>query len=105
MHRRLRHGCTAAVQPQALNDVQTLFVRRPRAVPRQDSLYFANAAGLKDRLQRVELYGSLHAHPSSKPAQTAVRAFIIDCSRVLSIDARCGGAVDESGRSRACRTQ
>ena len=55
----------------------------------QDSLHFANASALKDRLQRVEMFGSMHAHPGTDDVGPAIWTIIIDCRRVLSIDARC----------------
>lgn len=52
-----------------------------------DSLYFANSGLLKDRLRRVELFGSLSNHPGDDVVARQLRVIVFDLERMQTIDA------------------
>jgi MFS superfamily sulfate permease-like transporter len=53
----------------------------------RESLSFANTGQLKERLRRLELYGSKKSHPSDEPRRKDAKAVILHMSDVDEIDA------------------
>lgn len=50
-------------------------------------LFFCNAENLKDRMRRIEMFGSVLSHPSQPPHPLDLKAIIFDLQSVTSIDA------------------
>lgn len=58
-------------------------------------LFFCNAENLKDRMRRIEIFGSVVSHPSQPPHPLALRAIIFDLQSVTSIDATAAAVLQE----------
>jgi high affinity sulfate transporter 1 len=51
-----------------------------------DPLFFGNSSALKSLLSRMERYGALHAHPSTKSDAEQPLGFVLHCAHVPSVD-------------------
>jgi high affinity sulfate transporter 1 len=51
-----------------------------------DPLFFGNSSALKTLLNRIERYGALHAHPSTRSGERILRGIVLHCAHVPSID-------------------
>ncbi|KAL5504605.1 hypothetical protein ACEPAH_7268 [Sanghuangporus vaninii] len=68
--------------PEAEEDVPGTLIIRLR-----DNLYFANAAQLKERLRRLELYGHDPSHPSDTPRREQAEVIVFHLSDLETCDA------------------
>ncbi|EMD33228.1 hypothetical protein CERSUDRAFT_118269 [Gelatoporia subvermispora B] len=69
-------------EPEAQEDVAGVLIVRIR-----ENLDFANAAQLKERLRRLELYGHSKHHPSDEPLRQHASVLIFHLADVDTIDA------------------
>lgn len=53
----------------------------------RESLNFANAAEMKERLRRLELYGLARVHPSEEPSRNRAEVIVFHMDDVEHIDA------------------
>lgn len=51
-----------------------------------DPLFFGNSSALKTLLNRIEHYGALHAHPSTRAGERQLLGIVLHCAHVPSID-------------------
>ena len=68
--------------PDATEDLPGVLIVRLR-----ESLDFANTAQLKERLRRLELYGTDPSHPSEAPRRQQARVVVFHMADVESVDA------------------
>jgi len=68
--------------PQIEDEIPGVLIVRIR-----ETLTFANAGALKERLRRLELYGASKHHPSDHPTRTEAQVLIFHLADVEHIDA------------------
>ncbi|KAG8917829.1 hypothetical protein FRC01_002180, partial [Tulasnella sp. 417] len=68
--------------PEAEEDIPGVLIVRVR-----ESLNFANAAQMKERLRRLELYGPSKVHPSEAPSRAQAEVIVFHMADVEHIDA------------------
>jgi len=68
--------------PEAQEELPGVLIVRIR-----ESLNFANAAQMKERLRRLELYGSSKAHPSEAPIRSKAEVIVFHMADVEHLDA------------------
>ncbi|KIO30050.1 hypothetical protein M407DRAFT_20907 [Tulasnella calospora MUT 4182] len=68
--------------PEAEEDIPGVLIVRVR-----ESLNFANAAQMKERLRRLELYGPSKVHPSEEPSRAQAEVIVFHMADVEHLDA------------------
>ncbi|KAG8899229.1 hypothetical protein FRC00_001742 [Tulasnella sp. 408] len=68
--------------PEAQEDIPGVLIVRLR-----ESLNFANAAQMKERLRRLELYGPSKVHPSEAPSRAQAEVIVFHMADVEHLDA------------------
>jgi MFS superfamily sulfate permease-like transporter len=66
----------------------------------EEALYFANIAMIKEMFRKIEVFGHMHAHPSSlaKSEGLGFQNIVVHCKNVTEIDASASAVVYEMVR-------